>query len=62
MMTINIVFPLRQMQALKRMEHALTMNTEQLEHTQSIYNELQAQVTWRLTLFPLHYFSKTYFK
>ncbi|XP_078099199.1 coiled-coil domain-containing protein 146 [Sander vitreus] len=34
----------RQMQALKRMEHALTMATEQLEHTQSIYNELRAQL------------------
>ncbi len=50
MMMINIVFILRQMQALKRMEHALTTNTEQLEHTQSIYNELQAQVTGRPTL------------
>ncbi|KAM9334637.1 coiled-coil domain-containing protein 146 [Symphorus nematophorus] len=34
----------RQMQALKRMEHALTTVTEQLQHTQSIYNELQAQL------------------
>ncbi|XP_038594903.1 coiled-coil domain-containing protein 146 [Micropterus salmoides] len=34
----------RQMQALKRMEHALATATEQLEHTQSIYNELQAQL------------------
>ncbi|XP_070785470.1 coiled-coil domain-containing protein 146 [Enoplosus armatus] len=34
----------RQMQALKRMEHALTAATEQLEHTQSICNELQAQL------------------
>ncbi|XP_039999073.1 coiled-coil domain-containing protein 146 isoform X2 [Xiphias gladius] len=34
----------RQMQALKRMEHALTMATEQLEHMQSIYNELQAKL------------------
>ncbi|XP_034718803.1 coiled-coil domain-containing protein 146 isoform X1 [Etheostoma cragini] len=34
----------RQMQAFKRMEHALTMATEQLEHTQSIYNELRAQL------------------
>ncbi|XP_008277135.1 coiled-coil domain-containing protein 146 [Stegastes partitus] len=34
----------RQMQVLKRMEHALTMATEQLELTQSIYNRLQAQL------------------
>ncbi|XP_044041610.1 coiled-coil domain-containing protein 146 isoform X2 [Siniperca chuatsi] len=34
----------RQMQALKRMEHALTTATEQLEHMESIYNELQAQL------------------
>uniref|UniRef100_A0A671Z1W4 Coiled-coil domain containing 146 n=1 Tax=Sparus aurata TaxID=8175 RepID=A0A671Z1W4_SPAAU len=34
----------RQMQALKRMEHALTMANEQLKHTQSIYNDLQAQL------------------
>ncbi|XP_071358990.1 coiled-coil domain-containing protein 146 [Trachinotus anak] len=34
----------RQMQALKRMEHALTLATEQLEHMQSIYNDLQAQL------------------
>ncbi|KAI3366797.1 hypothetical protein L3Q82_009457 [Scortum barcoo] len=34
----------RQIQALKRMEHALTMSTQQLEHTQSIYSELQAQL------------------
>uniref|UniRef100_A0A3Q3RYK6 Coiled-coil domain containing 146 n=1 Tax=Mastacembelus armatus TaxID=205130 RepID=A0A3Q3RYK6_9TELE len=34
----------RQMQALKRMEHALTMATEQLGHTQSIYSALQAQL------------------
>ncbi|CAK6949912.1 coiled-coil domain-containing protein 146 [Scomber scombrus] len=33
----------RQMQALKRMEHALTMSDEQLQHTQSAYTELQAQ-------------------
>ncbi|XP_034529312.1 coiled-coil domain-containing protein 146 isoform X2 [Notolabrus celidotus] len=33
----------RQMQALKRMEHALITATEQLEHTRSIYSELQAQ-------------------
>nr|XP_020455145.1 coiled-coil domain-containing protein 146 isoform X2 [Monopterus albus] len=34
----------RQMQALKRMEHALTVATEQLQQTQSIYNVLQAQL------------------
>ncbi|XP_028425879.1 coiled-coil domain-containing protein 146 isoform X2 [Perca flavescens] len=34
----------RQMQALKRMEHVLTMATEQLKHTQSIYDELRAQL------------------
>ncbi|KAF7648540.1 hypothetical protein LDENG_00155220, partial [Lucifuga dentata] len=34
----------RQMQLLKRMEHALTLATEQLENTKSIYNELQAQL------------------
>uniref|UniRef100_A0A8C4IMF7 Coiled-coil domain containing 146 n=1 Tax=Dicentrarchus labrax TaxID=13489 RepID=A0A8C4IMF7_DICLA len=34
----------RQMQALKRMEHVLATATEQLECTQSIYNELQAQL------------------
>nr|XP_046235156.1 coiled-coil domain-containing protein 146 isoform X2 [Scatophagus argus] len=34
----------RQMQALKRMEHALATATEQLEHTQSIYNDLQVQL------------------
>lgn len=39
------VFLLRQMQTLKRMEHVLTMATEQLENIQSVYNELQAQVT-----------------
>lgn len=38
------------MQALKRMEHALTMATEQLEHMQSIYNELQAKVICGLLL------------
>lgn len=46
-MMINIFVPvfLRQMQALKRMEHALTTATEQLQHTQSVFNGLQAQVT-----------------
>lgn len=39
------LFPLRQMQALKRMEHALTMATEQLDFTRSVYDELQAKVT-----------------
>ncbi|XP_036978375.1 coiled-coil domain-containing protein 146 isoform X1 [Acanthopagrus latus] len=34
----------RQMQALKRMEHALTTASEQLKHTQSIYSDLQAQL------------------
>ncbi|XP_053170112.1 coiled-coil domain-containing protein 146 [Scomber japonicus] len=34
----------RQMQALKRMEHALTMSDEQLQQTQSAYTELQAQL------------------
>ncbi|XP_070710324.1 coiled-coil domain-containing protein 146 [Pempheris klunzingeri] len=34
----------RQMQALKRMEYVLTMTTEQLEQTQSTYNELRAQL------------------
>nr|XP_019948010.1 PREDICTED: coiled-coil domain-containing protein 146 [Paralichthys olivaceus] len=34
----------RQMQALKRMEHALTTATEQLGHVQTIYDELQAQL------------------
>ncbi|XP_023141559.2 coiled-coil domain-containing protein 146 [Amphiprion ocellaris] len=34
----------RQMQVLKRMEHALTMATEQLQLTQSIYNRLLAQL------------------
>ncbi|XP_018540672.1 coiled-coil domain-containing protein 146 [Lates calcarifer] len=34
----------RQMQTLKRMEHVLTMATEQLENIQSVYNELQAQL------------------
>ncbi|CAJ1054953.1 coiled-coil domain-containing protein 146 [Xyrichtys novacula] len=34
----------RQMQALKRLEQALTTTTEQLEHTQTIYKELQAQL------------------
>ncbi|KAM6896112.1 coiled-coil domain-containing protein 146 [Lycodopsis pacificus] len=33
----------RQLQALKRTEHALTMAAEQLQHTQSVYHELQAQ-------------------
>lgn len=46
-MNMKCVFLLRQMQALKRMEHALIMATEQLEQTQSIYNQLQAQVTCR---------------
>lgn len=52
MIMINTVplFVLRQMQALKRMEHALAMATEQLEFTQSVYNELQAQVTDGLLL------------
>ncbi|XP_029017231.1 coiled-coil domain-containing protein 146 [Betta splendens] len=34
----------RQMQALKRMEHALTMATEQLDFTQSVYNDLEAKL------------------
>ncbi|XP_076009275.1 coiled-coil domain-containing protein 146 [Genypterus blacodes] len=34
----------RQMQALKRMEHVLTLATEQLENTQSIFNDLQEQI------------------
>ncbi|XP_029317440.1 coiled-coil domain-containing protein 146 isoform X2 [Cottoperca gobio] len=34
----------RQMQTFRRMEHALMVATEQLEDTQSIYNELQAQL------------------
>ncbi|TMS02944.1 Coiled-coil domain-containing protein 146 [Larimichthys crocea] len=34
----------RQMQALKRIEHTLRTANEQLEHTQDIYNELQAQL------------------
>ncbi|XP_033845165.1 coiled-coil domain-containing protein 146 [Periophthalmus magnuspinnatus] len=34
----------RQMQYLKRMEHGLAIATEQLKHTQSIYNELKAQL------------------
>ncbi|XP_044198760.1 coiled-coil domain-containing protein 146 isoform X2 [Thunnus albacares] len=34
----------RQMQALKRMERASTMSAEQLQHTQSTYVELQAQL------------------
>lgn len=50
MMMMVPVFLFRQMQALKRMEHALTMANEQLKHTQSIYNDLQAQVTSRLFL------------
>ena len=50
MMMVVPVFLFRQMQALKRMEHALTMANEQLKHTQSIYNDLQAQVTSRLFL------------
>lgn len=33
------------MQALKRMEQAMTMATEQQEHMQSIYDDVQAQVT-----------------
>ncbi|TKS90704.1 Coiled-coil domain-containing protein 146 [Collichthys lucidus] len=33
----------RQMQALKRIEHTLKTANEQLEHTQVIYDELQAQ-------------------
>ncbi|KAK7913612.1 hypothetical protein WMY93_013823 [Mugilogobius chulae] len=33
-----------QMQYLKRMEHGLAIATEQLKHTQSIYNELKAQL------------------
>uniref|UniRef100_A0A8D3BFW8 Coiled-coil domain containing 146 n=1 Tax=Scophthalmus maximus TaxID=52904 RepID=A0A8D3BFW8_SCOMX len=34
----------RQMQALKRMEQAMTMATEQQEHMQSIYDDVQAQL------------------
>ncbi|XP_055009918.1 coiled-coil domain-containing protein 146 [Boleophthalmus pectinirostris] len=34
----------RQMQYLKRTEHGLAIATEQLKHTQSIYNELKAQL------------------
>ncbi|XP_040886163.1 coiled-coil domain-containing protein 146 [Toxotes jaculatrix] len=34
----------RQIQALKRMEYALTMANEQLEHMQSAFDELQAQL------------------
>ena len=50
MMMMWPVFLFRQMQALKRMEHALTTASEQLKHTQSIYSDLQAQVTSRLFL------------
>lgn len=32
------------MQLLKRMEQTLTIATEQLVHTQSVYSKLQAQV------------------
>ncbi|KAL3977350.1 olfactory receptor [Sarotherodon galilaeus] len=39
-----LFFILRQMQALNRMEHALTAATEQLEHTQNIYEKLKAQL------------------
>lgn len=41
------MFLIRQMQTLMRMEHTLATATERLEHTRSIYNELQAQVTDR---------------
>ncbi|KAJ4924657.1 hypothetical protein JOQ06_003609, partial [Pogonophryne albipinna] len=34
----------RQTQALKRMEQALTLANEQLEHTQSIYNDVKSQL------------------
>ncbi|XP_024913199.1 coiled-coil domain-containing protein 146 isoform X2 [Cynoglossus semilaevis] len=34
----------RQMQTLKRTQHALTFATEQLQHTQTIYSDLQAQL------------------
>ncbi|XP_035763607.1 coiled-coil domain-containing protein 146 [Neolamprologus brichardi] len=40
----------RQMQALNRMEHALTAATEQLEHTQNIYEKLKAQVICEMLL------------
>lgn len=43
-------FILRQMQALNRMEHALTAATEQLEHTQNIYEKLKAQVICEMLL------------
>lgn len=36
------------MQSLMRMEHTLATATERLQHTRSIYNELQAQVTVEL--------------
>lgn len=45
-----LMFLFRQMQALKRIEHTLRTANEQLEHTQVIYNELQAQVTFRVLL------------
>jgi len=41
---------IRQFQALKRTEQALTMASEQLEHTQSVSKDLQAQVTCTLLL------------
>ncbi|XP_029351480.1 coiled-coil domain-containing protein 146 [Echeneis naucrates] len=34
----------RQIQTLMRMEHALTTANEQLQHMQSVYNDLQAQI------------------
>lgn len=36
---------LRQTQALKRMEHVLTVAAEQLQHTRSVHDGLKAQVT-----------------
>ena len=46
-LNVLMVF-LRQMQVLKRMEQALTMATEQLEQTQSVYCELQTQVIYEM--------------
>lgn len=47
MFEIKSVILFRQMQTLIRMENTLATATERLEHTRSIYNELQSQVTNR---------------
>lgn len=47
---MGLFFILRQMQALNRMEHALTAATEQFEHMRNIYEKLKAKVICEMLL------------